>query len=241
MIWMMRIRGLLLILIVSAVLSVLIPQTAHGQSSSPDVMDSPLSTSSAQPQTMSYSDFRVLLNSVLREHVYLSAEALKAGADNFGSDKFKVSTKALDDNSITVASAVTDSFSSPELKAQFLALWRKHIDDYFYYMLASKANNQQLKNQAEGDLKNVAGQMADLMSQNDQVMPKSAVMQMLNDHGKMVLGSIDAYTSGDYGTAESLTHQAYIQMGQAADSIAQSILKVNPNKYSASENLGQID
>ena len=179
----------------------------------------------------SSSDLQSALNTLFIEHVDLSLTTMRVAYDGFGSPNFQGAAGALDQNSVAIANMVGQVYG-PNNQAQFLELWRKHIDYLNTYALATKNNDQNLKQQALNNLNNVAAPgMANFLNQINPNLPVSTVTQELKNHEQDLLNSFDAYAAGDFATSYSgqVTGDSHASMFAAM--VANAIVRQYPSQY----------
>src|SRR5579884_2288613 len=154
------------------------------------------------------------LSTLFIEHVDLSLATMRAAYDGFGSPNFQGAAGALDQNSVDISNLVGQVYGANN-QAQFLELWRKHIDYLNTYALAAKNNDQSLKQQALNNLNNVAAPgMANFLNQLNPNLPVDTVTQELRNHEQDMLSAFDAYAAGNFAASYSgqLTGDSHASM-----------------------------
>ena len=175
------------------------------------------------------ASLRVLLNALNREHANLASIALRKGFD--GAKDFAASAKGLDNNSIEIAQSIGAVYGQ-EAETKFLEIWRSHITFFVNYTLASKANDQDKKAQAVKDLGTYVDKISDFLSSANPNLPREAVHQVVTEHVRLLMSTIDKHFAGDYNGSYTMQHATDVQIGtQIADTIAGAIVKQYPEKF----------
>lgn len=190
--------------------------------------DSAKMTASAPSTATKAADLRVLLNGLEREHVSLATQATRNGFD--GSADFKASAEALDANSVALSKAV-GSVYGPEAEAKFLEIWRSHIGFFVDYTLGAKAGDKAKMDKAVSDLGGYADAISDFFSGANPNLPRAAVKQLILDHVGLLKGAVDKYGAKDFAGSYAAEHDADVQIGTIADTIAGAIVKQSPSKF----------
>jgi len=174
------------------------------------------------------SDLRVVLNSILAEHVSLAANATAASiAGRQG--EFEAAAAALDANSIELAKTI-GSVYGPNAEAGFLAGWRRHIGIFVDYTNASVARDEAKRAQAEVDLNAYAVDLAELLHAANG-MPRDTVMALVKAHWMSLAAVIDAQVAGDQARAYVLLREATAHMKHFADPLAEATVAKFPEKF----------
>lgn len=217
----------LVLFILLAVLAGLTSYTSSQTSLSAQITSPPRAVSDIDTRA---AGLRVALNSLNKQHVDLAAEAMRDGYDGFGSDEFKASTRALDNNSVATADMM-EAIYGVEVGDKFLEAWRKRIDAYMNFTLAVKGNDRSGMERAMSDLDNQAEQLSDILSSANQSLQKDIVKQMIIEHAQMMLGVIGARAAGDWQASYDIQDIAYNQIGQLADGLAAAIVHQFPERF----------
>lgn len=173
---------------------------------------------------------RVAINSALKQHVDLAAIAMRDGFKEFGGEDFKASTRALDKNSVEIAEMVGIIYGS-DVRDQFLDVWRKHIDFYINYTVATRNNDRTGKDKAMSDLGSNTTQIADLLGRANPNLQKNTIKQLAVEHAERMLVIIDAYSAGERRGSYDVQNDAYDHIGRLADELAAAIVKQFPEKF----------
>lgn len=184
-------------------------------------------TDQKNPNTKA-ADFRVSMNALNRQHVYLSAAALRSAYD--ARPDMNAAKSALDENSQAIASGVSKIYGS-SAGNELLTLWRSHVDSYLSYATATKANDRTAKNAAMQKLSTQANDLASFFARSNSNLQQGTVRQMLTDHANLITSLLDSYASRDYTGSFSKEMDADEQAGKIADVLTTAIVKQNPSKF----------
>src|SRR5262245_46675252 len=111
---------------------------------------SSMSNMSTSQPSMSASDLRVALNTLLAEHIYLAGSATGAALGG-RTPEFQAAAGTLDSNSVAIAKAI-GSIYGEDAGTAFLALWRKHIGFVVDYTTGVATKNKMKQDKAVQDL-----------------------------------------------------------------------------------------
>lgn len=165
------------------------------------------------------SELRAQLNALLREHAAITVPALQSRFSD--RPDTQAAFQAVDNNSVAIAELV-DSFYGGS-RDEFLENWRNHIDYYNDYLIATKAGNDNPKQQARQNLESFADNFSTFFAERDNNINKEDLKQAMVMHNDQVLSIIDALAAEDYNAVYSTNHQAYQHMGDVADMLALAI------------------
>lgn len=186
------------------------------------------STATVPSTATKAADLRVILNALEREHVDLASQATRNGFD--GSADFKASAGALDNNSVALSKAI-GSIYGPDAETKFLEIWRSHIGFFVNYTVAAKTGDKAGMDKAVSDLGGYNDAISDFFSQANPNLPREAVHQLISDHIVLLKGAVDAYGAKDFAGSYAKEHDANVQIGTIADTIAGAIVKQSPAKF----------
>ena len=179
--------------------------------------------------TMSSSDLRIGLNSLLKEHVYLAA-ATTGAALGGRQDEFKSAAGALDANSVALSQAIGSVYGS-DAETAFLALWRKHIGFFVDYTTGVAKKDKKAQEKAVQDLIGYASDFAAFLSSANPNLPAPVVTDLVKSHVVGLKAAVDAQGQKDYATAYAKVREAAAHMQMIADPLAGAIAKQFPEKF----------
>ncbi|HSH18350.1 MAG TPA: hypothetical protein VK978_03125 [Candidatus Saccharimonadales bacterium] len=165
--------------------------------------------------TTQNSEYRRMLDAVLREHAALTVPALKAQL--LQEPDRAALMAALDRNSMMVAGTVAQAY--PGTRDPFLSLWREHIQYYMDYLAASAASDQTGRQEAQNNLLLFTDRASILLDNSNRRLNEAVLKQQLTVHGMQVLSIIDNLVAGNYPAVYTTAHQAYLHMGTLTDTL----------------------
>lgn len=171
---------------------------------------------------------RLALNHLLKEHVSLGLETLRAAYD--GSESFEGAFSALDENSKAIAGAVGSVYGD-EAESSFLEVWRGHIVFFADYTTGLKTNDDDMVDQAIADLKGYAKTAGAFFSGANPHIPADAVESLAMEHGRLVRESMMAYDQENYVRSFEIGREATEQVGMIADALAGGIVMQFPELF----------
>lgn len=182
--------------------------------------DNEIQNNQSQPSFSSnVSNFRVNMNSLLKEHAVLASDYLINLYDGKNVSALK---SGLDTNSIKIA----DTFGSiyqDEARSQFLQMWERHIELYSDYTQALKNNRENDANQARQELENMAERMGEMMVSFDSNFSQQQIADLMQEHVRLTLAIVEAHSEGDSQSVVNNKTAGFMQAGRFADYIGQVI------------------
>lgn len=178
-------------------------------------------------------DLRATLNYTFTEHAGLAVMAMQDGAD--GAESFDQAAGALLANADDLSAAVASVYGE-EAGAQFAEIWGSHIGYFVDYVKATGAGDAEAQAQAKADLDEyIVEQAALLDAATEGRVPADALEEGLTTHVNQLLGSFDAYVSGDYETAYAEMRAAYAHMTMPAAGLSAAITDQFPEQFGGTE------
>lgn len=176
-------------------------------------------------------DFRVTLNRLTQEHVYLAGAA--TGAAIGGRDaEFKAAAAELDENSVAIAKGI-GSVYGPEAEQAFLGLWRAHIGFFADYAMGAAKNDQAMKQQARQNLDGYRMDIDALLTGANPNLPQGAVAELFKPHVEHLTAAIDAQAAGNAAQAYDMLHIAAHQSQEITDPLVDAIIAQFPERFGA--------
>lgn len=208
--------------------SYITPVEREGQTASsgfiPGIGGGPNEGREVSPYTTTMSDFRLQLNSLLKEHGIVTSEYLKNIYD--GKDTAAAKTQ-LDQNTDLLANMVGEMYGN-QARVEFRNLWNLHITHYENYTRALKDNNENEMNSIRDALLTHAEDLGESMQKIDKNFSQARIADLTREHIRLTLDVIDAYAQPDSGLLASSTKRAYDQAGEFADYLGQAIAASRP-------------
>jgi len=174
------------------------------------------------------ADLRVTLNSLLKEHVNLGMIALYNVIDNHESTE--ASVEALDENTVELAQVIGSVYGG-DAEASFRQLWRDHIGFFANYATGLRTNDEDLREEAEEDLRGYQQDIADFFNSALPNIDKSTVIAGAGEHKDLLLEAMDEYHAEDFDAAYSAQREGDKQISGIANLLAKEIVKQNPSKF----------
>ncbi len=176
------------------------------------------------------ADLRTGSNLLLREHVFLAAEAANAALDG-RNDDFQSATAALDANSAAIAEA-NGLMYGHEAEAAFLPLWTKHIGFVVDYATGLATNDMAKQEKAIGDLVAYTQEFGAFLNSATPSLPADTVAELVKQHVLTLKSVIDAQAAKDYATAYTALREAAAHMQMIADTHIEAVVRQFPEKFS---------
>lgn len=177
------------------------------------------------PYATNISDFRVQLNSILKEHGVISSEYLQNLYDGREAGNFK---KLLDQNTLLLSNLIGKTYGNNE-KSEFLNIWNDHIRAYEKYTHAVKRKDSSSKQEAKDELHALTNKMSILMQSFDRNISQERLNTLMSEHVRLTLEIIDAYAAKDNEILAASKKKAFDQAGELADFLGQAIVSSHPN------------
>lgn len=182
----------------------------------------------AMPASMSASDLRLGLNSLLAEHIYLASAATGAALGG-RTPEFQSAAGALDANSVALSKAIGSVYGD-DAGTAFLALWRKHIGFVVDYTTGVASGDKAKQDKAVQDLLGYASDFGAFLHSACPGLPTSVVADLVRGHITTLKTVIDALAANDPAVYNNIrTAAAHMQM--IADPLAAAIAKQFPTRF----------
>lgn len=173
------------------------------------------------------AETRATLTSALQAHAYLAGIAIEQAVEAGGAVEdpaVQAAVTTLDDNSVDIANAV-GSVAGNDERAEFLDLWRQHIDSFVAYAVGLAGGDQAAAEAARTDLDAYRLAAGDFFERiTDGAIPAGDVVADLDLHVATMLGTIDAIAAGDPTTFAQL-REAGQHMRTTAAALATAIVQ----------------
>ncbi len=175
------------------------------------------------------SALRATLNLLLREHVYLAADATGAALGGRKAE-FEAAAAALDGNSQDIARAIGSVYGADAEKA-FLPLWRRHIGFVVDYTVGAGSRDKAKQDKAVADLVAYTDDFGAFLASANPNLPKAAVADLVKHHVLTLKDVIDAQAAGNQAQAWKSARTAAGHMAKVADPLAAAIAKQFPQRF----------
>ena len=173
--------------------------------------------------------FRVALNGLLQEHLYLASDATDAALGG-RSDEFAAAGKALNDNGTDLGAAI-GSLYGDAAGTQFNAIWSAHNGFFVDYTTGVATKDQAKMDTAVKNLTTVyLPQFSDFIA-GATGLPKSAVSDLTKTHVLTTKDVVDAQGAKDVAGAADKDRLAAQHMEMIGDPLAKAIVAKLPAKF----------
>lgn len=171
---------------------------------------------------------RASLASMLVEHASLAIAGMQKAYK--GAPDLPAAAAALDMNTLMLAGAVGSVYGA-DAQAQFLKLWRDHIEFFVNYAVSTAQGDEAGRARAQSDLAGYNEGISTLLSSANPNLPKPAVKAGFELHVAQLSGSFDAFASGDYTRAYMLAAEAQVHMVMTGDLLGTAIAAQFPARF----------
>ena len=120
-----------------------------------------------------------------------------------------------------------------EAAQQFLdgpALWRDHIGFFVDYTVGLAKKDKAAQQEAVENLTGYTGAFSGFLAEATG-LPQDALQESTTEHVMQLKGQIDAYAAGNHEESSRLFRQAYEHMIMTGDTLADAIVKQNPDEF----------
>lgn len=179
--------------------------------------------------SMSRSDLRATLNTLLQEHIFLAANATGAALGG-RTPEFQAAAGALDGNSQDIARAIGSVYGA-DAGTAFLNLWRRHIGFVVDYTTGVAKNDKAAQDKAVGALVQYTQDFGAFLAGANPNLPKDAVAGLVKTHVLTLKDVIDAQATKDQVKAYAALRTAGMHMSMIANPLADAIAKQFPDKF----------
>lgn len=169
------------------------------------------------------------LNSALREHVYLAADATGAALGG-RAEEFTAAAASLDGNSNAITELMTSIFGAEAGKA-FDPLWKKHITFFVDYTTGLAGGGSGKSAEAMANLTQYAQDFGAFISSALPSLTTEAVASLVTTHVTTLKSVIDAQAAKDPTKAETNLRQAADHMLSIATPLTAAIVKKFPDLF----------
>ena len=174
-------------------------------------------------------DFRVALNQLLQEHLYLASFATGAAIDG-RTDEFAAAGDALNTNGTDIGAAI-DSLYGAEAKDQFNQIWSAHNGFFVDYTTGVATKDKAKMDKAVQDLTTVyVPAFAEFLA-GATGLPKDALADLTTEHVLTTKAIVDAQGAKDVEAAAMADRTAGQHMQMIGDPLAKAIVAKLPDMF----------
>jgi hypothetical protein len=175
--------------------------------------------------------FRVALNQLLQEHLYLASDATAAALGG-RSAEFAAAGDALNTNGTDLGAAIGSLYGT-DAQDQFNKIWSAHNGFFVDYTTGVAKKDQAMQDKAVNDLTTVyLPQFSDFLAGATD-LPKDAVTDLVKEHVLTTKAVVDAQATGDWTAAGAADRMAGQHMEMIGDPLAKAIVAKLPAKFAA--------
>jgi hypothetical protein len=174
--------------------------------------------------------FRVALNQLLQEHLYLASSATDAALAG-RSDEFAAAGDALNANGTDIGAALGSLYGT-DAADQFNKIWSAHNGFFVDYTTGVAKKDQAMQDKAVNDLTTVYLPQFAAFLAGATDLPKAAVTDLVKEHVLTTKAIVDAQAKGDWTAAAAADRMAGQHMEMIGDPLAKAIVAKLPAKFS---------
>jgi hypothetical protein len=174
-------------------------------------------------------DFRVALNQLLQEHLYLASSATDAALAG-RNDEFAAAGDALNTNGTDLGTAIGTVYG-PDARDQFNKIWSAHNGFFVDYTTGVATKDQAKMDKAVQDLTTVyLPEFTDFLA-GATGLPKDALTALIKEHVLTTKAIVDAQGAKDFMAAATADRTAGQHMEMIGDPLAKAIVAKVPDKF----------
>jgi hypothetical protein len=174
-------------------------------------------------------DFRVALNQLLQEHLYLATFATGSALGG-RADEFAAAGAALNANGTDIGAAIGGLYGA-DAKDQFNKIWSAHNGFFVDYTTGVAKKDKAMQDKAVKDLTTVyVPQFAAFLSGATD-LPKDAVTSLTSEHVVTTKAVVDAQAGKDFVATGAADEKAGRHMEMIGDPLAAAIVAKLPAKF----------
>jgi plastocyanin len=174
-------------------------------------------------------DYRIAVNNLLAEHVYLAASAAVGGLAG-NPAQFQAAAAALDGNSVDLSKGIGMAYG-PQAEAAFLAQWRAHIGMLVDYVGGKASADQGKQDKAVSDLIGYTQDFAAFLSSANENLPKDVLVDLLASHVLTLKDVVDTQAAGNPTAHFAAVRTAGGHMSHIANPLAEATVAKFPEKF----------
>ena len=174
-------------------------------------------------------DFRVALNQLLQEHLFLASFATDA-ALSARDDEFAAAGAALNTNGTDLGAAIGGLFGQ-EAEDEWNRIWSAHNGFFVDYTTGVATDDMAMQDQAVEDLTTVYVPEFSAFLAGATGLPEDALAELITEHVLTTKAIVDAQGSGDAAAAADADREAAMHMRMLADPLAEAIVAALPESF----------
>jgi hypothetical protein len=174
-------------------------------------------------------DFRVALNQLLQEHLFLASFATDAALGG-REDEFTAAGAALNTNGTDLGAAVGGIFGQ-EAEDEWNRIWSAHNGFFVDYTTGVATDDMAAQDQAVEDLTTVYVPEFSAFLAGATELPEDALAELITEHVLTTKAIVDAQGSGDAAAAADADREAAMHMRMLGDPLAEAIVAAQPASF----------
>ncbi len=174
-------------------------------------------------------DFRVALNQLLQEHLFLASFATDA-ALGARDDEFAAAGSTLNTNGTDLGAAVGSVFG-PEAEDEWNRIWSAHNGFFVDYTTGVATDDMAVQDQAVDDLMTIYVPEFSAFLAGATGLPEDALAEGISEHVNTTIAIIDAQGAGDAAAAADADRTAGMHMRMLGDTLAPAIVDGQPESF----------
>jgi len=174
-------------------------------------------------------DFRVALNQLLQEHLFLASfatDAALAGRD----DEFAAAGAALNTNGTDLGGAIGGLFGQ-EAEDEWNRIWSAHNGFFVDYTTGVATDDMAVQDQAVTDLTETYVPEFSAFLAGATGLPEDALAELITEHVLTTKAIVDAQGAGDAAAAADADRTAASHMRMLGDPLAEAIVAAQPESF----------
>jgi hypothetical protein len=173
--------------------------------------------------------FRVALNQLLQEHMFLASFATDAAIGG-RSDEFDAAGAALNANGTDIGAAI-GSLYGMDAQDEFNRIWSAHNGFFVDYTTGVATDDMAMQDKAVEDLTTIYVPEFSAFLAGATGLPEDTLAELITEHVLTTKAVVDAQGSGDAAAAAEADRTAAMHMRMMGDPLAQAIVAAMPDAF----------
>ena len=174
-------------------------------------------------------DFRVALNQLLQEHLFLASFATDAAIGG-RTDEFAAAGAALNTNGTDLGAAIGGLFGQ-EAADEWNRIWSAHNGFFVDYTTGVATDDMAMQDQAVTDLTETYVPEFSAFLAGPTGLPEEALAELITEHVLTTKAIVDAQGAGDAAAAADADREAAMHMRMLGDPLAEAIVAAQPESF----------
>ncbi len=174
-------------------------------------------------------DFRVALNQLLQEHLFLASFATDAAIGG-RTDEFAAAGAALNTNGTDLGAAIGGLFGA-DAQDEWNRIWSAHNGFFVDYTTGVATDDMAMQDQAVSDLTETYVPEFSAFLAGPTGLPEDALAELITEHVLTTKAIVDAQGAGDAAAAADADREAAMHMRMLGDPLAEAIVAAQPESF----------